>query len=238
MDPLFEQIDLQPSPIGDISLRRRRIPALGDRDIHEVKLGEEFLMSSAFIEGEIALAELGLAAVEGEALDVVVGGLGLGHTAEAALNDERVRELLVVEFLPPVIRWHREGKVPLGDKLTADPRCRFVEGDFFAMATGESGLDPERPGRRFDAVLLDIDHAPGDLLHDASAPFYSAPGLEQLTRHLRPGGAFALWSNEPPDTEFTGVMESVFHSVRAHRVAFYNPFQDADATNTIYTGLT
>jgi hypothetical protein len=76
MGLLFEEIDIQPSAIGEISLRRRRIPALGERDIYEVKLGEEFLMSSMFFDAEIALADLGLAAVEGTDLDVVVGDWG------------------------------------------------------------------------------------------------------------------------------------------------------------------
>ena len=44
-------------------------------------------MSSLFHEVEEALADLGLAAVAGEKLDVVVGGLGLGYTAVAALKD-------------------------------------------------------------------------------------------------------------------------------------------------------
>ncbi len=235
MNPLFEQIDLQPSPIGDISLRRRRIPALGDRDIHEVKLGDEFLMSSAFVDGEIALADLGLAALDGRDLQVVVGGLGLGYTAEAALKDERVGELLVVEFLPPVIRWHREEQVPLGTTLNADPRCRLVEGDFFAMASGEAGFDPQTPGRRFDAVLLDIDHSPRAVLDEGNVPFYSEGGLRHLARHLRPGGVFALWSNEPPDERFTALLGEVFLKPRAHSVDFHNPFQDNTATNTVYT---
>ena len=238
MQPLFEQIDLQPSPIGDISLRRRRIPALGERDIHEVKLGDEFLMSSAFVEGEIALADLGLAAVGGDDLQVVVGGLGLGHTAAAALNNGRVRELLVVEFLPPVIHWHREEKVPLGKTLTTDPGCRLIQGDFFAMALGNDGFDPEAPGRRFDAILLDIDHSPRDLLDDASAPFYSGGGLRSLTAHLLPGGVFAMWSNEPADDRFTALLGEIFLSPRAHSVAFHNPFQNNTATNTVYIGST
>ncbi|MFE1152657.1 spermidine synthase, partial [Streptomyces sp. NPDC058830] len=49
----FEEIDWRPTRLGDISLRRRRHPASGD-DVYEVKLGDEFLMSSLFTEGEIA----------------------------------------------------------------------------------------------------------------------------------------------------------------------------------------
>ena len=75
-------------------MRRRRIPKLGELDVYEVKLGEDFLMSSLFHEAERQLSKLGLAALEKDDLDVVVGGLGLGYTAAAALEDPRVRSLV------------------------------------------------------------------------------------------------------------------------------------------------
>lgn len=49
-----------------------------------MKLGDEFLMSSLFTAAEQELATLGLAALDRDELDVVVGGLGLGYTAGAA----------------------------------------------------------------------------------------------------------------------------------------------------------
>ncbi|MBU1833483.1 MAG: spermidine synthase, partial [Gammaproteobacteria bacterium] len=107
MPPLFEEIDSQASALGEISLRRRRMPAFGDRDIYEVKLGDEFLMSSMFVDAEEALSTLGLAATQGDKLSVVVGGLGLGYTAVAALKDQRISELLVVDALDTVIGWHK-----------------------------------------------------------------------------------------------------------------------------------
>ena len=56
-------------------------------------------MSSLFTEAEIQLAKLGLDGLEGDELDVVVGGLGLGYTALAALENPRVRSLIVVEVM-------------------------------------------------------------------------------------------------------------------------------------------
>lgn len=131
MSLMFEEIDSQDSALGEISLRRRRIPALGERDIYEVKLGDEFLMSSMFYDAEEALSTLGLAAVQGENLSVVVGGLGLGYTAVKALEDARIDELFIVEALDTVIGWHRDEKVPLGKILNADSRNRYVLGSFF-----------------------------------------------------------------------------------------------------------
>src|SRR3954469_9306375 len=105
--------------MGEISLRRRRDPLLGI-DVYEVKLGDEFLMSSVFTVAEIALATLGLAAVDGDRLHVVGGGLGLGYTAPAVLADSRVQSLGVVEALTEVIGWHERGLLPHAELLTAD----------------------------------------------------------------------------------------------------------------------
>src|SRR5438046_5717683 len=81
----FEELDFRPTPMGVLSLRRRRRPS-SDVDIYEIKLGDEFLMSSQFTLAEIELARLGLAALSRRNLDVVVGGLGLGYTAQAVLE--------------------------------------------------------------------------------------------------------------------------------------------------------
>ncbi|GAB3938272.1 hypothetical protein GCM10027614_18020 [Micromonospora vulcania] len=159
MGARFEELAWRETPIGAISLRRRRDPAL-QVEVYEVKLDDEFLMSSLFPVAEIELARLGLAELAGDSLDVVVGGLGLGYTACAALADPRVRSLLVVEAIEDVIDWHRQGLLPFAAGLAEDPRTRFVLADFFAAVAGDTGFDAEAPGRRFDAVLLDVDHSP------------------------------------------------------------------------------
>lgn len=229
---LFEEIDFQPTPIGDLTLRRRRIPALGDRDIYEVKLGEEFLMSSLFVDAEVALADLGLAAVEGENLQVIVGGLGLGYTAAAALKSHRVADLFVVEALEPVIRWHQQGKVPLGNTLSGDSRCHYVHGSFFDLAL--EGFDSAQPEKEFDAILLDIDHSPRDHLASENAGFYTAENLGRMARQLKRDGVFAMWSNELPDEDFMNVLRKVFREVEDHVVSFRSPFQGEEVSNTVY----
>ncbi|MEU4084088.1 spermidine synthase [Streptomyces aureus] len=245
MSARFEEIDWRPTPMGDISLRRRRDPLSGD-DVYEVKLGDEYLMSSLFTTGEIELTRIGLAELSEGPLDVVVGGLGLGYTARTALDDPRVRSLIVVDTLAEVIDWHRRGLVPLGEGLATDPRCRLVLGDFFAMTTGgvatdeepsadvPRGLDPETPGRRFHAILLDVDHSPRHVLHPRHAVLYTQAGLTALAELLLPGGVFALWSNDPPDDAFGAVLAEVFTDTAAHVVDFDNPLQGGKASNTVY----
>ncbi len=222
--------------MGAISLRRRRDP-LVDQDVYEVKLDDDFLMSSLFTAAEEETARLALAELTAPHLDVVVGGLGLGYTAQTVLEHPGVDSLLVVEALGEVIEWHQRGLIPLGAALTADTRCRLVHGDFFAMAGAASGFDPDQPRRRFHAVVVDIDHSPQHLLHPSHAGFYEPDGLRRLAGHLHPGGVFSLWSNDPPDERFTARLADVFTEVRAEIVRFPNPLQEREATNTVYLGL-
>ncbi len=227
----FEELDFRQTPLGDLTLRRRRVLSLGGVDVFEVKLGDAYLMSSLFHEVEVALANLGLAALNAGAWDVVVGGLGLGYTAVAALEHAAVRSLVVVDALDAVIDWHRRGLVPLGAKLTGDPRCRFVHRDFFALADSAAGFDS---GRKFHAVLLDIDHSPRNLLHPRNAAFYEPAGLRALTGHLHKGGVFALWSDDPPEDEFLRTLGEVFATAKAHVVKFENPLLDCESASTVY----
>jgi spermidine synthase len=169
-----------------------------------------------------------------EACEVVVGGLGLGYTAVAALAHEAVRSLLVVEALEAVIEWHQRGMVPLGMRLTSDPRCRLIHGDFFALANSGEGFDPCEAGKQFHAVLLDIDHSPRNLLHPRHGAFYSREGLEKLASHLRPGGVFALWSDDAPDDEFIETLDNVFVQTKAHIVKFPNPLLGHESASTVY----
>jgi spermidine synthase len=229
---LFEELANHDTRMGELTLRRRREP-VRDVDVYEVKLGDEYLMSSLFTVAEVELARLGLAACEGDELAVVVGGLGLGYTARTALEDARVGSLLVVEALAPVVGWHEDGLLPEVEGLTADPRTRLVHGDFFALAAGD-GFDPTVHGRRFDAVLLDIDHSPRHVLDPSHEAFYSPEGLTRLRRHLRPGGVFALWSDDPPDEGFVVVLDEVFDRSTAHVVSFPNFLTGGESANTVY----
>lgn len=236
MSRAFEEIDHQPTPIGEISLRRRLEPTL-QVDVYEVKLGDEFLMSSLFTATEEAVARLGLAAVVGDHLDVVVGGLGLGYTAKTALDDHRVARLQVIEVLQPVIGWHRDHLVPLGSELTTDERCTLVQGDFFAMVADGIEHDDDGP-HRYDAILVDIDHTPSHLLDSGHASFYRPAGLARVGDQLRPGGVFALWSDDPPDSEFTAVLADAFATATAHVVAFPNFYTGGESACTVYVATT
>jgi spermidine synthase len=236
MHPRLAELAWASTRIGEISLRRRLEPTT-NTEVYEVKLGDEYLMSSLFTVAEEELARLTLAALPAGPLDAVVGGLGLGYTARTALADDRVRSLIVVEALAPVIDWHRRELLPQAAALTADPRTTLLEGDFFALLRDGSGFDPAIPDRRFDAIMVDIDHSPVNVLDPTHADLYTDPGLRRLGRRLRPGGAFGLWSDDAPDEGFLAVLRQCFATATAHVVTFANPLTRGRSANTVYVAI-
>jgi spermidine synthase len=234
----FEELDFQDTPMGEISLRRRYDPA-ARQDVYEVRLGDEYLMSSLFTVAERELAHLALGmldAPDDAALQVLVGGLGLGYTAQAALADPRVAATTVVEYSGPVLDWHRRELLPDVAGLATDPRCRLVQGDFFELVgNGSTDAEPQtEPPVRYDAILLDIDHSPRHVLHPSHAAFYSAAGLQALARHLAADGVFALWSDDPPDEAFEAVLDEVFTERSSRPVPFANLLTGGESSNTVY----
>ena len=227
----IRELGFQKTPLGDLTLRRRLEPLLQDRQVFEVKLGDEYLMSSLFTESERQLATLGLAPLAGE-LDVVIGGLGLGYTAAEALKNGNVKSLLVIDLFQPVIDWHVAGLVPNGEVLTNDPRCELRQGDFFELA--RTGFDRVHSNRKFDAVLLDIDHSPEHFLDPENKSLYTAEGLSAVQNQLIRGGNFALWSNDRISDGFIEHLRSVFQSVTAYDVEFPNPYTNLTYVNSVY----
>jgi spermidine synthase len=233
----FEELDWRKTPMGEISLRRRWDPVAA-REVYEIKLNDEYLMSSLFTTAETEIARLALDALPAGSLAVAVGGLGLGYTAHAVLDHPGVDSLVVVEALAEVIEWHERGLIPGGPRLAGDPRCQLVRGDFFGMLGSTGGLDPTNPDRRFHALIVDIDHSPRHLLHPDHGWFYQPAGLRAAAQWLHPGGVFALWSNDPPDDAFTTALAEVFTDVAAETIRFPNPYQDRPASNTVYRART
>jgi spermidine synthase len=240
----FEELDYAMTPLGELILRRREVLSLDRAEVFEVKLDGQLLMSSIVNDAEIALATFALPLVEHDGCDVLIGGLGLGYTAKAALDAENVTTVTVVEYLERVITWHERHLIPLGAALSRDPRCRIVHGDFFAAVGSPAAPDDpplakttdavaELSRSRFHAVLLDIDHSPQCLLSPGHCVFYTADGLRRLTDHLHPGGVFALWSADPPEPTLTDALQGTFNDVQVRESAFHNPLLNLQDVNYI-----
>lgn len=237
MEKSFEELDYTQTEKGELILRRRKVPVLKDAVVYEAILNGEFLMSSLFHAAEDALAHLAIQALPKthKNLNVVVGGLGLGYTAAAALEHPHLESLLVIELFPQVIRWHRDGLLPLGKALAHNSRCHLEVDDFFACVQ-EKGFFRKTPTfpQKAHAILLDIDHTPRHWLFPEHAAFYSLEGLRRLQDHLLPEGIFALWADGKPDPAFLHTLQSAFPKAHAKEITFPNPLTGIDASGTVY----
>jgi spermidine synthase len=168
---------------GELVLRQR--PA-ATGDVLELRANGVFVMDTAETSSERALAARALS-VSTRPDHVLVGGLGLGFTLAAVLEDARVRRCTVVEIEPALVGWLRDGTIPHGPALLAEPRVDVVVADVAAhlRAAGDAA---------YDLVLLDVDNGPGYLVHDDNAALYERGFLAATRRVLRPGGALVVWS--------------------------------------------
>ncbi len=228
MSPLFEILDQQDTPLGELCLRRRELLSRPGMIITEVTLDHGFLLSSYPTESERRLAEFALALHPGQGLSVLVGGLGLGYTAHAALASERVARVEVVELLDPVIAWLEKGWLPIGESLKADERLEVIQGDAYARLLGPAGA-------AFDVILIDVDHAPDEPLDEGSGAFYTEGGLRAVAEHLNPGGVLAVWSTDP-NPAFEATLASVFGQVEVEVVRWWNDLIDVDKEDTLFAG--
>ena len=233
MEKSFEELDYQRTALGELILRRRRIAMLDNEVVYEVILDNAFLMSSLFHVAEEELATRALALLDAPHADVVVGGLGLGYTAAAALRDQRVKSLTVIEALPPVIDWHRRGLLPLDPPLVGDQRVELVAADFFTLAAS-GGLRSRQPAARAHAILLDIDHSHQHWLDPSHASFYTRDGLSAVRDALHPGGVFGMWADGDPERGFERLLSAVFASASGCRVEFDNPLTGGRSASTVY----
>jgi spermidine synthase len=188
--------------IGTIYLDRYQISGRADW-IYQIQIEGQLLMSSVNNVSERRLATSALASHEGTGpLRVLIGGLGLGYTAHAALANPRVASVRVIEKMGFVIQWMRDGLLPLSQELAAGDRLEIVKGDAYDHMLGPAT-------ETYDLILIDVDHAPNDPLSPQSAPFYTVAGQEQVARHLNPGGILGVWSAHDCD-EFADVLDTVY----------------------------
>jgi spermidine synthase len=199
----FEIIEHAHTPIGTLYLGRRMVPGRPDW-VYEIHISGQLLMSGKDNYSERQLSRSALALHDGEGpLRVLVGGLGLGHTAETALEGARVASVRVVEKMDFVIDWMRDGLLPLSAQFAAEERLEIVQGDIY-----EDLLGP--PTELYDLILVDVDHSPDDRLADGPGHFYTAEGQRRVARHLAPGGVLAVWSAWD-NAAFAEVLAAQYH---------------------------
>jgi spermidine synthase len=141
---------------------------------------------------------------------VLIGGLGMGFTARAALDVLPAdAEVVVVEAVPAVVRWNREVLGHLARQPLSDRRLSIVEADVVDVI-GQTNA-------AYDAILLDIDNGPTALTTYTNRRLYSLEGLQSAWKALRPGGVLAVWSTFQ-DATFTARLRTARFDATAKRV--------------------
>jgi spermidine synthase len=222
----FEILAYEATPLGDLCLRRRELLSRPGTVVTEITLDHELLMSSYHTASERALADEAVARHSGTDLSVLVGGLGLGYTASQILASSRVRSVEVVELLPEVVGFLRDGLVPLSSELLEEPRLRVRDGDVYAMLAAPAG-------ETWDLILIDVDHSPDENLGTANESFYTESGLALAKQHLSPGGVFAVWSYAE-SSPFVDALHRTFACVDTVPVTFWNDLIDEDLTDWLF----
>jgi spermidine synthase len=125
-----------------------------------------------------------------ESARVLIGGLGMGFTLAAALEEVGPgAEVTVAELIPEVVDWNRG---PLGERSgfpLDDPRTRVHIGDVAKLLRRKRGC--------YDVIALDVDNGPEGLTQSSNDWLYSTPGIAAAQEALAPNGVLAYWSAGP-----------------------------------------
>ncbi|MCB0888630.1 MAG: hypothetical protein KDB38_04430 [Nocardioidaceae bacterium] len=184
---------------GEVVLREYDEP--GHPPVLELRVNGVFVMDTHETSTEVALATRSLAAAPNPRR-VLVGGLGLGFTAQAVLHDQRVEQVDVVEIEPALVDWMRDGTVPHGPSLLANERLNVIVDDV-RRAVATVG------GPAYDLALLDVDNGPGYLVYDENAAVYAAHFLADVASILNLGGVLAVWSADRT-ADLLAILKAVF----------------------------
>src|SRR5690242_14882475 len=189
-------IDRREGVNGELVLRR----AGAD---HEVIANGTFLMDTRDGRSERALVREAVTGLRDAR--VLLGGLGVGFSLDAALHAPEVGEVVVVELEPAVVDWAHTHLRPHGGAGLDDPRVRLLVADLDDVL---EALDPP-----FDAICLDVDNGPGWLVHERNRRLYAEAGIRRIHRLLRPGGRLTVWAASA-DAAFEARLRERFAAVR------------------------
>ena len=178
-------------PYGEVVLRRRfggdgRGEPAPDEFVDELIVNGAFAMDSAETGSERALGRIPFPFPGAR---VLLGGLGLGYTANELL-DADVAILDVVEIEPALVAWARQRMTVGLGRIADDPRVRLTVSDIAAVLRRADSAE-------WDAIVLDVDNGPDFLIHEQNAGLYSLGGLRSAYERLTPSGLLAIWCQGP-----------------------------------------
>jgi len=207
----WELLDSAPVPGGGEALHLYKRGAE-----FSIRVGNRELMNSRAHGSEDRLAELACARIANRPRPrVLIGGLGMGYTLATALRRlGGEAKVIVAELVPAVVTWNRGPLAHLAGRPLQDRRVTVREGDVAQI------LKEDR--ERYDAIVLDVDNGPDDLLLKSNDGIYAQAGLDAAFAALRPTGLLAIWS-AAPDRPFVQRLRRVGFEVTEVRAPARGP---------------
>ncbi len=194
---------------GLLDLRQR-----GETDFL-ITIDSRVLMNSSANMSEIVLAELACGPLKNKKNPrVLVGGLGMGFTLKAAIDNLPAdAEVVVAELNPIMVKWCRGPIAHLTGGAVDDPRVKVVIDDVAVVIRYAAMKGKEN---RFDAIILDLYEGPYEGAPGRGEYLYGDMALELSSSALKAGGVFAVWS-EDPDKAFEKRLKAARFSVNRQR---------------------
>ena len=154
----------------------------------EIRFNLLELMSSRNPVSERVLAQAVCSRIEAKAAHILIGGLGMGYTVRAVLDQgDADVHIMIAELVPEVIAWNRGPLAGLALRPLDDPRVTVRNEDVANVIRAHPGT--------FDAILMDVDNGPEAALFPANRYLYTADGVTLILSGLKSGGVLGLWSS-------------------------------------------
>jgi spermidine synthase len=176
-----------------------------------IRAGGRDLMSNEDEGTARALSEIGCKHLNPEGPSrVLVGGLGMGFSLRAALDETNSESVVeVAELVPAVAEWNRGELGELAGRPLDDPRCVLHVQDVRLLIRAADA--------QYDAILLDVDNGPNALAHAANNGLYGIKGLKAAWGALKKGGVLGVWSFSD-DHRFTARLKKQGFTTTLHKV--------------------
>lgn len=180
-----------------------------------------FLMDSGDTSTERALADVGVRGVKGNNLEVLVGGLGLGFTAEQAAAMPTVCAVDVVEIEPELVRYF-DSPASYLPQLQAEAKVKSHIASIHHWVVDCAARD-----KQYDVVLLDVDNGPSFLTSESNSILYTTPLLAMLAEITSSRGKVTFWSAQP-EPELVQRLSGMFAVVREEKLTVRRGNRDFD----------
>lgn len=204
----WKTIDSVSTKEGPLELRRR-----GAQDFL-ITVDGRVLMNSSAQRSEMELGKLACSPLKHLPHPrVLVGGLGMGYTLRAVLDQLGPEAgIVAAELNPAVAEWCRGPLSVLTDSAVADPRVTVEITDVANLIARAA----TKSGKRYDAIILDLYTGPYAHTHTDQDPIFGRKALETARAALNPGGVLAIWG-ENHDPEFEKRLGSTGFTTTVHR---------------------